>query len=93
MTEQKKVGHAQHLKAVNHPIRRELLRKVYDAPSQEIPHQELLKNLIEEDIVSDENVFKYNMDYLLQALCVEKKETDGGVSYKLLPGGKVIENF
>ena len=28
MPEQKKVGHAQHLKAVNHPIRREILKFV-----------------------------------------------------------------
>ena len=91
MAEQRKVRHAQHLKAVNQPIRREMLKMVYD--SAEITHEELLKRLTEADIVSDEGVFKYNMDYLLQALCVEKVENDGNISYKILPGGRVIENF
>jgi len=31
MSDPKKVGHAQHLKAVNHPIRREMLKRVNDA--------------------------------------------------------------
>ena len=91
MTQQRKVGHAQHLKAVNHPVRREMLRYIYDA--DEVSHEELLKKLKEADIISDENAFKYNMDYLIQALCVEKIEIDEKLSYKILPGGKVIENF
>jgi hypothetical protein len=88
---ERRVGHAQHLKAVNHPIRREMLRLVYDTESiQEI---ELVKKLSENKIIEDLNLFNYHMDFLLQALCVEKVEQEGTVLYKILPGGRVIENF
>jgi hypothetical protein len=90
MTE-RKVGHAQHLKAVNHPIRREMLRLVYDIES--IQEKELVKRLTEDKIIEDLNLFNYHMDFLLQALCVEKIEQEGTILYKILPGGRVIENF
>ena len=48
MSEPKKVGHAQHLKAVNHPIRREILKRVYDANI--IARDALLKDLIKAKI-------------------------------------------
>jgi hypothetical protein len=91
MGEQKKVGHAQHLKAVNHPIRREMLRFVNEV--DQISEKELIDKLKRDEILSDENVFKYNIDFLIQALCVEKFEGDNETYYKILPGGKVIENF
>ncbi|MFX1531715.1 MAG: hypothetical protein ACFFBC_11430 [Promethearchaeota archaeon] len=88
---EKKVGHAQHLKAVNHPIRREMLRLVFETES--IQENELLQKLKEDNILDDKNLFFYHMDFLLQALCVEKIEQEGTTQYKILPGGKVIENF
>ena len=88
---ERKIGHAQHLKAINHPIRREILKIIYETES--IPEKELLKKLNDEDIIDDSNVFTYHMDFLLQALCVEKIEEEGNIIYKILPGGKVIENF
>lgn len=92
MSEQKKVGHAQHLKAVNHPIRREMLNFINEV--EQISEKELLDKLKTNEILDDPNIFKYNMDFLIQALCVEKVEDDNkGTSYKILPGGKVIENF
>ena len=91
MSEQKKVGHAQHLKAVNHPIRREMLTFINEA--EQISEKELLDKLKANNILDDTNMFKYNMDFLIQALCVEKVDDDIGASYKILPGGNVIENF
>ena len=91
MTEQKKVGHAQHLKAVNHPIRREMLKFINEV--DQISKKELIDKLIKNNILNDENVFNYNMDFLTQALCVEKIENENKIYYKILPGGKVIENF
>ncbi|MHA1467723.1 MAG: hypothetical protein ACTSP6_06550 [Promethearchaeota archaeon] len=92
MSEQKKVGHAQHLKAVNHPIRREMLNFINEV--EQISESELLDKLKTKDILDDANMFKYNMDFLIQALCVERIADDNnGTYYKILPGGKVIENF
>ena len=91
MTEQKKVGHAQHLKAVNHPIRREMLKFVNEY--EEILEDDLINKLKENNTVDSEDVFKYHMDFLLQTFCVEKIEKEDTVWYKILPGGKVIENF
>ena len=91
MSEPKKIGHAQHLKAVNHPIRREILKRVYDANI--IPREILLKDLIDKNIIEQEDVFDYNMQFLIQAQCVKLIKENNKVSYELLPGGKVIENF
>ncbi len=92
MSEQKKVGHAQHLKAVNHPIRREMLNFINEV--EQISESELLDKLKTNNILDDANMFKYNMEFLIQALCVERVDDDNnGTYYKILPGGKVIENF
>ena len=88
---ERKIGHAQHLKAVNHPIRREMLRAVFEAET--IKEEDLLKKLIADGIIEDKNLFDYHITFLTQALCVEKVEKEGGITYKILPGGKVIENF
>ena len=91
MTEQKKVGHAQHLKAVNNPIRKEILKRVNSAG--QILESELLKGLKEDDILNDSNMFEYHSSFLIQSLCMEKSEENGETFYKILPGGKVVENF
>jgi DNA-binding transcriptional ArsR family regulator len=91
MPEQKKVGHAQHLKAVNHPIRREILKFVNE--NEEILEHHLINKLKENYTIDSEDVFKYHMTFLLQTLCVEKREEEDKILYKILPGGKVIENF
>ncbi len=91
MGEQKKVGHAQHLKAVNHPIRRKMLTFINEV--EKISEKDLLEKLSNNNILDDENMFRYNMGFLIQAQCVEKIDGENGTSYKILPGGKVIENF
>jgi hypothetical protein len=91
MPEQKRVGHAQHLKAVNHPIRREILRLVNE--KEEILEPDLINKLRESNTIESEEVFKYHMDFLLQTFCVEKNEGEDNILYKILPSGKVIENF
>jgi hypothetical protein len=91
MSEQKKVGHTQHLKAVNHPIRREMLKRVNDANG--ILKKDLLSDLINNKIIEEEAVFDYNMDFLIQAQCVKKIIKNNEIFFEILPGGKVIENF
>lgn len=91
MPEQKKVGHAQHLKAGNHPIRREILKFINE--KEEILEYNLINKLKENNTLDSEDVFKYRMDFLLQTFCVEKIKEEEKVLYKILPSGKVIENF
>ena len=91
MGEQKKVGHAMHLKAIGHPVRREMLNFINEV--EEISEEDLLEKLRNNDILNDENMFRYNMDFLIQAQCVEKINSENATLYKILPGGKVIENF
>ncbi len=91
MSEPKKVGHAQHLKAVNHPIRREMLKRINDVTV--ISKEDLFQDLKNSKIVEQEEVFDYNMQFLIQAQCVKMNTNNKKVSYEILPGGKVIENF
>ena len=49
MGEQKKVGHAQHLKAVNHPIRREMLNFINEV--EQISEVDLLEKLKNNEIL------------------------------------------
>jgi len=91
MGEQKKVGHAQHLKAVNHPIRREMLRLVNDV--NRLSKEDLIEKLKSNRILDKEDIFNYNMDFLIQAQCVKRIEENGIIYYEILPGGKVIESF
>jgi len=85
------VDHATHLKAVNHPIRREMLRYVNE--SQKISREMLIEKLKKEEIINEDSVFQYNMDFLLQAECVKKFEEKDEIFYEILPAGKVIEKF
>jgi Fe2+ or Zn2+ uptake regulation protein len=85
------VDHATHLKAVNHPIRREILRFVNE--SEKISRAILIDKLKKDDIINEDSVFQYNMDFLLQAECVKKIEENNEISYEILPAGKVIEKF
>ncbi len=91
MPEQKKVGHAQHLKAVNHPIRREILKFVNE--NEQILEDSLITKLKEKGTLDSQDVFNYHMDFLLQTFCVEKTAKEDQILYKILPSGKVIENF
>jgi len=91
MPETKKVGHAQHLKAVNHPIRREILKFVNE--NEQISEDSLITKLKENGSLDSHDTFKYHMDFLLQTYCVEKTLKENQILYKILPSGKVIENF
>jgi hypothetical protein len=85
------VDHATHLKAVNHPIRREMLRYVNE--SRKISRRALMDKLKRENIISDDSVFQYNMDFLLKAECVKKLDENNEIFYEILSAGKVIEKF
>ena len=54
--------HDLYLKAVNHPVRREILEVVNKA--KKISKKELLKELIEKNVIKEENQLVYNIDYI-----------------------------
>jgi len=83
--------HDLYLKAVNHPVRREILEIVNKA--KKISKKELLKILIEKNVIKEENQLIYNVDYLLKAFCIKSIEEEGSgeIFYEITQSGKVIE--
>ena len=86
-----KYYHDVYLKAVNHPIRREILNIVNK--KNKISRSELVSILLEKKVIDNESSFNYNMDYLTKALCVNitKDEKNGEVYYEITQSGKVID--
>jgi hypothetical protein len=86
-----KYYHDLYLKAVNHPIRREILLIV--SQYNKISRNELLNTLISKALIIDESVFTYNIDYLLKALCLESTidEQTRETFYQITQSGKIID--
>lgn len=81
--------HTLYLKAVNHPIRREIL--IYVNNAQRISRDKLLKSLLDNKIINDEHTFNYNMDYLIKAFCIEKIEEENNIYYEITQSGQVVD--
>ena len=84
-----KYFHSLYLKAVNHPLRREILNIVNKA--KRISKDDLIEKLLESNTIEDENIFNYNMDYLIKAFCIEKIEIEGKIFYEITQGGQVVD--
>jgi len=84
--------HDLYLKAVNHPVRREILEIVNK--TKKISKKELLTKLIDSNLIKDENQLIYNIDYLLKAFCINSIEDENGETfYEITQSGKVVEYF
>lgn len=81
--------HSLYLKAVNHPIRREILILVNKA--KKISKKELLNALINLNLIYDEPSLNYNMDYLIKAFCVKKVEENNKIFFEITQSGQVVE--
>lgn len=81
--------HSLYLKAVNHPIRREILIIVNEA--KRISKNNLLKILKGRDLVNDEALLDYNLDYLLKAFCVKKIVEENEIYYDITQSGQVVD--
>ncbi|MFW9999346.1 MAG: hypothetical protein ACFE9Q_07985 [Candidatus Hodarchaeota archaeon] len=83
--------HDLYLKAVNHPIRREILNIVNE--SKRVSKSDLIKKLAVNNIIDDEYVFNYNMDFLIKAFCIQPitDEKTKEIYYEITQSGKVIE--
>ena len=81
--------HDLYLKAVNHPVRREILTIINK--EGRISKKELLKTLLESKIISDEFMFNYNIDFLIKAFCINLFEKDDELFYEITQSGKVVD--
>jgi hypothetical protein len=86
------VDHGTYLKAVNHPVRKAMLQIIDE--SKRISKTELLNKLKENKVITKDDMFDYNMNFLLQTDCVKKVNLENNIiEYELLPAGKVIEKY
>ncbi len=81
--------HDLYLKAVNHPIRREIL--VIVNQENKISHDNLFQILLENEILHEDQVFMYNINYLIKALCISKSEENGVIFYSITQSGRVVD--
>ena len=83
--------HDLYLKAVNNPIRREILKIVNDL--KRISKKHLVNKLISDKVIEDESMFNYNMDFLIKAFCIDsiKDEKTNEIFYEITQSGRVIE--
>lgn len=87
--ESSKYYHDLYLKAVNHPIRREILKIVND--SNEILETRLFNQLSEKEILKDPSILEYNINFLIKAFCIEKIERRDRIYYVITQAGKVVD--
>jgi hypothetical protein len=86
------VDHALYLNAVNNSIRRAMLRILNEV--EKTSQEDFFEKLKANNILDKEDVFKYHIDYLIQADCIKKIEEDGNkVNFEILQAGKVIEKY
>ncbi|MHA1150821.1 MAG: hypothetical protein ACTSR8_21585 [Promethearchaeota archaeon] len=83
-----KFYHDLYLKAVNHPIRREILAIVFD--KKKILKQELFEILKNNKILEEKDIFNYNIDYLIKALCIKRIEEKGEVFLIITQSGEIV---
>jgi len=81
--------HDLYLRAVNHPVRRQILTIVNNA--KKISKEKLFSILLDENVINDEFSLNYNIDYLIKAFCIEKIEEKSKIHYEITQSGRVID--
>ena len=86
-----KYYHSLYMKAVSHPIRKRILKIIY--AQKAIKYPKLLDILTKEGIISGEEVLKYNLDYLIKALCIKEMiDNESGEKYFIITqSGEVVD--
>jgi DNA-binding transcriptional ArsR family regulator len=82
--------HDAYLKAINHPVRRKILKLILQAEDP-LSEDEIFRELKEQDLITERENLTYNLDYLLKAFCIEKIEQEEQITYTLTQSGKIIE--
>ena len=86
-----KYFHGLYLRAVNHPIRRQILHVVNER--EKVSEDELFNELQSKNLVNELSILEYNLDFLVKALCIEKVNQNSENYYVITQLGKVIEHL
>lgn len=81
--------HSVYLKAVNHPVRREILKITNEKGT--VSEKFLFMHLQKEGLINEINTLKYNLDYLRKAFCIERVKKNNDNLYQITKNGKVID--
>jgi hypothetical protein len=84
-----KYFHGLYLRAVNHPIRREILHIINK--SIKVQKEAIFKALKEKDLINHMSILEYNLDFLVKALCIEKIDENSNIYYAITQLGQVVE--
>ena len=81
--EETKEYHVRYLRAINSPVRREILRALKDGEAT-------VEALAERTGIEDKSL-NWHLSILEHGFCVEKQERDGEVVYELSQEGRVVD--
>ena len=81
--EETKEYHVRYLRAVNNPLRREILRAMKEGEST--------LEALGEKVGMEAKALKWHMDILEHGFCVEKEDRDGEILYRLTQEGTVVD--
>jgi DNA-binding transcriptional ArsR family regulator len=81
--EETKEYHVRYLRAINSPVRREILRALKGG--------EATVEALAERTGMEGKVLIWHLSFLEHGFCVEKRERDGGVVYDLTQEGRVVD--
>ncbi|MGD2142789.1 MAG: winged helix-turn-helix domain-containing protein [Candidatus Bathyarchaeota archaeon] len=81
--EETKEYHIRYLRAINSPVRREILRALKDGDAT--------LQVIEERTGLEEESLEWHLSILEHGFCVEKKERGGTIIYSLTQEGLVVD--
>jgi len=82
--------HDTYLKAINHPIRRAIL-KLFLKNDKPLSKNEIFNQLKQKDLITERETLNYNLDYLVKAFCIKKVSEKEQIHYELTQSGKIIE--
>ena len=81
--EETKEYHVRYLRAINNPLRRDILRALKEGDSD--------IGTLAERTGLEPKVLNWHLDILEHGFCVEKEEGEGGPVYRLTQEGKVVD--
>ena len=81
--EETKERHRRYLRAINSPIRREILRSIREGNTT---IESLSKALL-----IDQRALEWHINMLTYGYCIERKETSNGIEYKATQEGLVVD--